>query len=156
MNMATFDVEELTCFIVRAKKATFAGDGGNAPPSRPGAHDLVFEDGCWQYRDTFFGTQDFSGQEIVCYDGSPVWGMSYYGRVLHQDVPKRELWSFLKKSLLRVYEEGRFLGPSDYVYGRWVYRDQNEGDTIYFSGQEEIQWDSKLVYRLDYFGGMIR
>jgi len=156
METCNFELADLTSFIVKAKQSTFASDKGSVPSKRPGSHDFVFKDGIWEYQDSFFGTQDFSGREIVYYNGTPVWGMAYYGRVLQQDVSKNKLWSFLKKSILKTYAENRFLGPSNHIEDEWRYKDTNQGDTTCFSGEETISLNDKVVYRLDYFGGLIK
>ena len=156
MNARDFELKDLTRFIVKAKRSTFASDGVSAPSSYMGSHDLAFADGAWSYHDSFFGVQDFIGREIVFYGGEPVWGMAYFGRVLKQGIPKKRLWSFLKAALLNTYSEDRFLGPSTYAEAEWKYEDVNEGDTARFSGKEVILLSGKPVYELDYFGGLIR
>lgn len=156
MEKGSFALEELTRFVVKAKQSTFASDGGSIPSTRPGSQDMTFADGDWRYHDSFFGTADFVGREIVYYKEAPVWGMAYLGRVLQKDVHKSALWQFLKRALLHTYAEGRFLGHSSYGEGEWLYRDTNEGTSARFSGVEEIYRNDDLVYRLDYFGGLLR
>ena len=36
---------EIIEFLIRAKKATYAGKGAETAPSRTGSHDLVYKDG---------------------------------------------------------------------------------------------------------------
>ena len=91
MIATSTEIADLTRFIVNAKLSTFASNGGNVPPSQPESHDMEFRDGDWMYRDSFFGTQDFIGREVVYYKGKPVWGMAYFGRVLHPETPKSKL-----------------------------------------------------------------
>ena len=79
-------MDALEDFIIRAKAATYAGDGAPAVSCRPGSHDLSFEDGDFHYLDSYFGGTDFSGQEVVWQDGRPVWAMGYHGRVLRDDL----------------------------------------------------------------------
>ncbi|WP_020393222.1 DUF5680 domain-containing protein [Kribbella catacumbae] len=67
--------EELEAFIVRAKAASYVGDG-----------DLRFTDGDLEYCDSYFGGADFPGQEVVCLGPTPIWGMNYYGYLLTPDV----------------------------------------------------------------------
>ena len=80
------DVGELERFVVRAKRASYVGDGERALPSREGAHDLTFADGQWSYRDSYFGGTDFIGQEVVWLMGEPVWAMNYYGYIFRPDL----------------------------------------------------------------------
>jgi hypothetical protein len=66
------DVEALHAFIVRAKAATYVGDGEHTPPCRTGSHDLRFREGEWAYHDSYFGGTDFIGEEVVYLAGEPV------------------------------------------------------------------------------------
>ncbi|WP_313615538.1 DUF5680 domain-containing protein, partial [Rhizobium sp.] len=73
-------------FIVQAKTNTYVGGGDKSPtPTRPGAHDLVYQDGDWHYLDSYFGGTDFIGQEVVWHRGAPLWAMSYYGRIIRPE-----------------------------------------------------------------------
>ena len=40
---------EVIEFLIRAKKATYAGKGAETAPSRTGSHDLVYKDGDMMY-----------------------------------------------------------------------------------------------------------
>jgi hypothetical protein len=82
-------MDGLEAFIVRAKAATYVGDGAPRPPCRIGAHDIRYEDGGWAYLDSYFGGTDFLGQEVVWQTGTPVWAMNYYGRILRPDRIRR-------------------------------------------------------------------
>jgi hypothetical protein len=149
-----FKLEDLARFIVEAKRHTYAGDGRPAPSSRPSSVDLVYERDDWRYHDSYFGTRDFMGNEIVYWRGQAVWGMIYYGRIL-QPVRLGELWPFLKRALQATYTESRFLGPSVYSEVGWRYEDTNQGTAAFFEGQEEIRYHGERVYRLTYTGGLL-
>jgi Domain of unknown function (DUF5680) len=71
--------EDLNGFVVRAKRGTYVGNGIVSPSSRPGSHDLTYDEDHWSYRDSYFGGTDFLGQETVWRDEVPVWAMNYYG-----------------------------------------------------------------------------
>lgn len=58
-------MEGLEKFIVRAKAATYVGDGASRRPCRTGSRDIAYEDGEWVYLDSYFGGADFLGQEVV-------------------------------------------------------------------------------------------
>ena len=45
-----FSLEDLNAFIVKAKAATYVGDGEKAESCRPGSHDLIFEKVPFFYR----------------------------------------------------------------------------------------------------------
>ena len=80
--MDGFTLEELNTFIVHAKAATYVGGGTRSLSYRPGSHDLQFHEGSFTYLDSYFGGADFIGQEVVYFEGQPVWAMNYYGRIL--------------------------------------------------------------------------
>ncbi|NRW20875.1 transcriptional regulator with XRE-family HTH domain, partial [Clostridium beijerinckii] len=50
-------------FLCRAKKATYAGNGGECKSSRPNSHDLEYVEGNLKYIDTYLGGEKFSGEE---------------------------------------------------------------------------------------------
>ena len=59
---------------------------------------------------SFFGAENFSGQEIVYKDEKPCWSMNYYGRV----IGKNFNGDFLKEVLLQVDEKLPYRGPLFY------------------------------------------
>ena len=72
---------EITAFLIRAKRATYAGKGAETSPSRTGSHDLVWQEGDLTYYDTYLGGREFAGEEALWKDGVPFWSMNYIGRV---------------------------------------------------------------------------
>lgn len=151
------NLDELHDFILAAKAATYVGDGQSAPSCRPGSHDLAYQEGDYQYLDSYFGGSDFIGEEIVYHQGRPVWGMNYYGVLLQPDViSAAEVGRMIKDSLSRMYREGRFLGGWLHTHGELAYHDTSQGDLTHFSGHEWIEKDDQVLYELVYHGGMIR
>jgi hypothetical protein len=150
--------DELHNFIVKAKAATYIGDGEKSPACRPESHDLKFQEGDFAYWDSYFGGADFLGQEVVYFQGKAIWAMNYYGYLLRPDLIKvEEVGQILKKSLSWLYEDqGRFLGGFDYKVGDDVYTDTNEGDFAHFMGKEWITRHDVRVYELVYHGGLIK
>lgn len=151
------DIEELTGVIVAAKRATYVGSGRKASPSRPGSHDLTWQDGAWSYRDSYFGGTDFLGQETVWHAQEPVWAMNYYGYILKPDlIDAQRAGETIKAALSAMYGEGRFLGGFEWTgpHGRYV--DGSTGDARHFHGREVILVGETEAYALDYFGGLIR
>ena len=149
-------LQGLNAFIVRAKAATYVGDGEHAPSCRPGSHDLKFTDGVWSYLDSYFGGRDFIGQEVVYFSGQPVWAMNYYGRILQAGlITPAQAGQVIKASLSALYKEGRFLGGFQYQYEEFTYIDTNEGDTPSFRGREFIRRNGESAYELFYHGGLI-
>jgi hypothetical protein len=152
-----FDLDELNTFIVRAKAATYVGNGEQVPPCRTGSHDLRFPDGRWQYHDSYFGGSDFIGEEVVYFAGKPVWAMNYYGRILRDDLlTGAQAGQMIKASLSRIYNAGRFLGGFEHVEDDLTYVDTSEGNPDSFQGRELIRREQETAYELVYHGGLIR
>ena len=150
-------METLQQFIVRAKAASYVGGGAHIPSCRPGSHDLEFGEAPFAYLDSYFGGTDFIGEEVVHYQGQPVWAMNYYGRILEPArITGSETGQVIKESLSRMYQEGRFLGGFEYATVLGDYHDCNEGDFISFSGREWITQNGRAVYELYYHGGLIK
>jgi Domain of unknown function (DUF5680) len=153
----TIDISELNAFIVSAKAATYVGDGEHVTPCRTGSHDLRFSDGEWDYHDSYFGGSDFIGEEVVYFDGKPIWAMNYYGRILRDDLlTAAQAGQMIKASLSCMYEEGRFLGGFEHVESDLTYVDTSEGSAASFHGREFIRRAQETAYELIYHGGLKR
>lgn len=150
-------MEDLERFIVTAKAACYVGKGATAQSSRPGSHDLTFELDQWNYRDSYYGSTDFLGQEAVWCEHEPVWVMNYYGRVLRNDlIDGARAAEVIRASLSMLYAEGRFLGGFAHRHNLYHYRDSNAGDVHSFTGRETIHGNEQLAYELHYHGGMVK
>jgi hypothetical protein len=151
------DLEALHAFIVSAKRATYVGNGERAPASRTGSHDLVFGEGVWRYRDSYFGGTDFLGQEVVWRDDEPVWVMSYYGYITRPAlIDGARAGATIKAALTALYAENRFLGGFEWAGPHGIYRDGSSGDVAHFHGREAITVAGVEAYALDYFGGLVK
>jgi len=155
--MEGFTLEELNSFVVHAKAATYVGGGTRSLSYRPGSHDLQFHEGSFSYLDSYFGGADFIGQEVVYFEGRPVWAMNYYGRILEPaKIEAQEAGQIIQQSLTEMYRQGRFLGGFEHAVGSCTYVDSNEGAVDSFTGIERIMRDGVEVYRLVYHGGLIK
>ena len=149
--------QQLNTFIVRAKAATYVGDGKKEKSCRTGSHDLKFKEGSFSYLDSYFGGTDFIGQEVVYYENEPIWAMNYYGKIIKPDkITAAETGQIIKESLSLMYQEGRFLGGFEHSSDDSVYTDMSEGGIESFSGKEWIARNGVIVYELVYHGGMIK
>ena len=147
---------ELVAFILQAKQATYVGGGNKLLPYRLGSHDLQLQKGDWAYHDSYFGESDFMGEEIVYYRSRVAWGMNYFGRIIiPEKITSPVAGSIIQQSLSTLYQSGRFLGGFTHSVGEYSYTDTNTGDPRYFTGQEWIERNGEIVYRLDYHGGLI-
>lgn len=65
------DRNDIIQFLIKAKKATYAGKGAETTSSRPGSHDLVYSEGELMYYDTYLGGEKFAGEEALWISGIP-------------------------------------------------------------------------------------
>lgn len=151
------DIDALHTFIVRAKAATYVGDGEKVTSCRAGSHDLRFADGEWAYLDSYFGGTDFIGEEVVYFAEKPVWAMNYYGRILRAELlTAAQAGQMIKASLSRMYQENRFLGGFEHTENDLTYVDTSEGSVDSFRGREFIRRGQEVAYELVYHGGLIK
>ena len=143
---------QIVDFLIRAKRATYAGKGAETSPSRLKSHDLVYRDGQYMYYDTYLGGELFAGEEALWISGTPYWSMNYAGRVIGEDFSG----DFLKEALLHVPEEKPYRGPQKYVNGDYAYFCDTKGDFDWFQGKETIDYRGKLIYECFFHGGIIQ
>jgi hypothetical protein len=147
-------------FLLRAKRATYAAGMPPGAPSRPGSHDLTYQEDRYLYIDSYLGEERFIGQEAVWLaDGTEdrlswrvVWGMNYYGWMLVRPFPEG-FSTFLKEALLQVPVENPYRGPRIYKNNGFTYECEWQGDPDCFNGEERIMRHQTAVYRLLFHGG---
>lgn len=143
--------QRITPFLLRAKRATYAGKGAEGESSRPKSHDLQYSEGELLYIDSFIGEKEFAGEEAVWAEGTPVWSMNYIGRV----TDPRFSGDFLKAALKAVPAERPYRGPEVYEEGDWRYECRTEGNFGWFQGYEVIYLEGEAVYDCFFHGGYI-
>ena len=146
------EISELACFLVKAKKATYANKTNKVNSSRKESHDYSYQENNYTYLDSFFGAENFSGQEIVYKDEKPCWSMNYYGRV----IGKNFNGDFLKEVLLQVDEKWPYRGPLFYQKGEYLYLLRVQGKIDFFHGVEEIYYQTYKVYEGFIQGGIVK
>lgn len=147
----------LTAFLLRAKRATYAAgspEGVQRAASRPASHDLGYSEGAWSYLDTYLGGFAFAGEEAVWLAGRPLWSMNYYGTMTVAEIPAG-FSPFLKAALLRVPADAPYRGPQAWQDGPFAYSCRWEGEPRHFRGDEQIWLAGRLIYTLDFHGGVI-
>jgi hypothetical protein len=146
--------KNMTAFLLRAKKATYAGNGAETTSSRPNSHDLQYEEGSLKYIDTYLGGECFSGAEAVWDNDIPIWGMNYVGRVVGDDFSG----DFLKEALSHVTEDKPYRGPAFFYNDRsgYIYERVVEGESDFFTGFEIIKFKGSKVYECFFHGGDIK
>lgn len=138
-------------FLLRAKRATYAGHGAEAAPCRPASHDFLYEEGDWRYQDSYLGSSSFVGEEAVWHAGAPKWSMNYAGRVLDDPFSG----DFLKEALQHGTHSLPYRGPQLYHSGDWTYHCSANDDPSWFSGTEEIFYLDQLVYECRFHGSRL-
>ena len=138
-------LRELAEFIVIANRKTWASDGGEVLPRRPGfkRHQWPYPKGRmtpvdmkdylgwenWRYEDEYSGYFRGPGTSTIYYKDKAAWVMSYGGRGLiegHEDGVK-ETFEFLKAALKQVTAKLPFRGPRVYVEGSRRYEFDIDG-----------------------------
>ena len=138
-------------FLIRAKKATYAGTGAETISSREKSHDLTYRDGDYMYYDTYLGSVRFAGEEALWIKNTPFWSMNYIGRVIGSPFSG----DFLKEALLRVPEDKPFRGPETYSNGDYTYHCKTEGTFEWFHGKETICYKGSQIYECIFHGGLV-
>lgn len=144
--------EDLAGFLLRAKRATYAGHGPECAPSRPGAHDFTYTDGPLTYRDSYFGGECFFGEEVVWRGDAPLWAMNYGGRVLHSAFNG----DFFKRALCHGGPDAPWRGPALYREGDYTYQCSAQGDVTWFHGTESVYYRTELICECHFHGGTLR
>ena len=146
---------KLNKFLVKAKKNTYAG-GGKEKKLSDQSRELRFKQGKFEYRDRYFGSISFIGQEVVFYDKKIIWGTNYYGRVVSETIFSDQIYRFLKKALKKITENKPFRGPDNFQLENFKYTNKVKGKIDNFKGNEIIFYKKEIVYKLNYHGGLVK
>ena len=149
------DIDKFKFFLIEAKKNTYAGDVNPIASSRPDSIDLQYTEGDLEYIDSYFGSSDFIGEEIVYKSKQAIWGMNYYGKMKVETVPEGFIF-FLKEALKKIPLETPYRGPIYYKRDQFKYYCYCEGDITDFLGREIIKLNNKVIYELFFHGGEIK
>lgn len=144
--------EEIISFLIRAKKATYAGKGAETTPTRPKSHDLTYSEGECMYYDTYLGGANFAGEEALWLGKNPYWSMNYAGRVVGENFSG----DFLKEALSNVPAEMPYRGPKEYSSGDYAYECRVSGEFEWFCGSETISFRGQVIYECNFHGGIVK
>jgi len=146
-----------TDFLIKAKKSTYANaDGDSKKTLDDGSKEFVFSEGEYFYRDRYFGSDSFAGEEIVFFNNEAIWVMNYCGCILEKIINEKDVYSFLKRALMEMREEAPFRGPAEFTNNNYQYTSSFLGDVSSFVGIENIYLDKNKIYELNFHGGIIR
>lgn len=147
-------MNSIISFLIRAKKATYAGKGAETAPARLCSHDLKFQEGEFFYYDTYLGGEKFAGEEALWINSAPYWAMNYAGRVIGNSDDFSG--DFLKEALLKVPADKPFRGPENYTNGEYTYACEVQGGFEWFQGFETIAFKGQIIYECFFHGGIIK
>jgi Domain of unknown function (DUF5680) len=156
----SIDEAELSRFLAAAKKSTYAsqGDEASVAPAHPGSKQLEFSQGPFLYRDIYFGTRSFVGQEVVELRHRPIWSMSYAGGMTDSHVSDelvKGVYEFLREALSSVSEPVPVRGPPRLRREAFEYTCAVSGTLTRFQGSEVILVGGRPVYGLIFAGGTL-
>jgi len=150
------NLNQLNQFLVKAKINTYASSGEGGEKILPdGSKEFEFKEKEFKYRDRYFGFNPFIGEEIVWQSEKVVWGMNYYGEVVSEIIPSKQIYQSLQEALKRVTEEKPFRGPNNFKKDDFEYINEVKGTIEKFEGQETIFYKEQSVYKLSYHGGLV-
>jgi len=156
-------LKKLAEFIVIANRKTWAADGAEVDPRRPGYKRLQWpypdekmteqnwkdykgwED--WRLEDEYTGYFRAPGMTTIYYKGEPAWTMSYggHGQTEGFEGQANQTFQFLKSALMRVTPDLPFRGPRKWSEGNKTYEfEMVEGDITDGLWKEEIT-ESRIV-----------
>src|SRR3989344_9310709 len=89
---------QLSSFIVEANRNTWAAEGAEVSPERPGYKELEYRRGAWKLRDSYTGYFRAPGMTTVYYKDTPVWTMAYggHGQTERHEASAKGTFNFLK------------------------------------------------------------
>jgi hypothetical protein len=106
--------------------------------------------------DSYFGSTNFLGQEVVWHNGTPIWVMNYHGQILQP-----ELYDGARAGITsqegrgRVYALQTFLGNHEFRLEHSVFCMNTTGEPLSFSGREWHEVNGVVVYSFDFHGGTV-
>lgn len=151
------NTKQLRKFLVKAKINTYASSGEGGEKVLPdGSKELEFEEKEFKYRDRYFGYSPFIGEEIVWQNGKVVWGMNYYGEIVSEIIPAKQIYQFLQEALKKVTENKPFRGLDNFKKDNFKYVNETKGTVERFEGHETIFYKEELAYELNYYGGVVK
>ena len=151
-NAVSDNLNEIKLFLCTAKKNTYAAHSSEIKSSRLHSHDLCYNNEKYLYLDSYFGGENFIGEEVLYIDNKPYWSMNYMGRILDNNFSG----DFLKECLLAVNIDKPYRGPEIYQNGNFTYHCNIKGSFDWFLGEEEIFFQSKKVYECLFHGSVIK
>lgn len=152
-------MKELESFLIEAKKQTYANANvKRVTSSRLNSVDYEYKNDNMLYHDTYFGTTNFIGEEVVYQDNKVLWAMNYHGITIDDSLSESAMDNALRPALMLVGEDDIIpvRGPKEFVNGEYKYTFEVEGDLDNFQGIETIYKNNTKIYELRCSGGLIK
>lgn len=140
-------------FLIKAKTSTYAdGIKYKVTSTKQNSIDYHYEEDNYIYHDTYFGSKEFYGEEIVYFDNSPIWHMKYKGGILNAETT--DVYAkVLKPALKNIDNKLPVRGPKNLLIDDYKYTFELIGSIEKFEGIERIYKKENLVYELICYGG---
>lgn len=150
------DREKLCAFLVRAKTATYAsGDNSYKIIEADTSTSLFYAEGDWVYHDNYFGGEPYGWREVVLFQNSPLYIMTYYGYVDEHISDFKPVYTFLQHALSLIPQEHPYRWPQEYNENTLHYTNTFTGNIDNFFGEEYITQGGKEIYRAKYIGWLV-
>ena len=151
-------LRDLSSFVVEANMNTWAADGVEVNPQRPGYKELEYKNGIWLLRDSYTGYFRAPGMTTVYYKDIPAWTMAFGGHGQTEGFEDRakETFNFLKRALKLVSPELPFRGPESYEEDSKKYTFKHiEGDITDALWHEEIMEEGERTFAQTGIAGIV-
>ncbi len=151
-------LSELSKFIIEANKNTWAADGAEVAPQRPGYKELEYKKGLWLLRDSYTGYFRAPGMTTVYHKDTPVWNMQYGGHGMTEGYEDRAkaTYQFLRAALMQVSSKLLLRGPEHYEKEDYTYSFKLlDGDLIDCLWREEVTEGGILTFTQTGLAGII-
>jgi hypothetical protein len=149
------NLNNLKQFLIESNNAGYAsGESKKLVKESDGSTTIPFKKGPWKSHDNFFGGEPYGGRTVVFFKNKPVWLMAYYGWIT-EGVENASVYKTLQGALKQMPPNYPYRGPKEFKENEFVYINSRTGEIDRFSGEEQITQNGKLVYKANYFGGLV-
>lgn len=152
-------MEELERFLIEAKKQTYANAAvEKVSSSRLNSIDYEYQNDNMLYHDTYFGTTNFIGEEVIYKDNQVLWAMNYRGVTIDETMSEEAMDKALRPALMLVGtdESIPIRGPKEFINGEYKYTLATDGTLENFNGVETIYKNDTKIYELRCSGGLVK
>jgi len=144
---------KLQQFLYLANAHGYGSPEVNEERRQNGEHVITFAQDGFEFRDTYYGGEPYSGQEVIFANGRAMWAMQYRGRIMQgEDV--EPIYAFLGK-VLTGPKLGLPRGVDGTVADGLTYQFEMDGELDEFTAREIISRGKNVVYSAEFLGGLV-